>query len=243
MKCRLPIRKPTLVFYLVLTFLAIAVIMFIISTHSRVPEHHVVAATMLDVSVILDAGHGGLDGGAVSKNGTAEAPITLEISKKTQAVMGFVGISSVLTRETEQSLGYDPLASLRDNKNTDLQKRLKIAGNYPDSVFISVHLNQFSQEKYCGAQTFYGICNSKSESLAEKLQEQMVALLDPGNTRKAKKIPGSVYLMEHVENPAVTLECGFLSNPKEESLLKNDVYQVKIALAVMSGYLNYQKGS
>ena len=243
MKRKLPIRMSTLVFYLALTFFFLAVIIFIISTHSRVPEHHVTGTAAMNISVILDAGHGGMDGGAVSKNGTAEAPITLSISQKTQAVLGFVGVSSVLTRETDQSLGYDPSASLRDNKNMDLQKRLKIAEAYPNSVFISVHLNRFDQEKYYGAQTFYGVCNPQSKLLAEALQAKMIRVLDPENTRKAKRIPGTVYLMERVNNPAVTLECGFLSNPKEEALLKTDVYQVKIALAAMSGYLNYQRGS
>lgn len=243
MKRNLPIRKSTLAFYLVLTFFLLVAIIFVISTHSRVPEHHVAGNTMLDVAVVLDPGHGGMDGGAVSERGTMEAPITLSISQKSQAVLAFVGISSVLTRDTEQSLDYDPSASMRDNKNADLKKRLKITEQYPDSVFISVHLNRFSQEKYYGAQTFYGVCNPESKPLAEALQEQMICLLDPNNDRKAKRIPGMVYLMEKVQNPAVTLECGFLSNPREEALLKSNAYQVKIAIAVMFGYLNYQKGS
>ena len=243
MKRNLPIRKSTLTVYLILTFFFLTVIILVISSNSRVPEHHVAGDTMLDVAVILDPGHGGLDGGAVSENGTTEAPITLAISQKSQAVLSFVGVSSVLTRDTEQSLGYDPSASLRENKNADLRKRLKIAERYPSSVFISVHLNRFSQAKYYGAQTFYGVCNPESKHLAEALQEQMICLLDPQNERKAKRIPNTVYLMENVKNPAVTLECGFLSNPREEALLKSDIYQVKIALAVMSGYLHYQKGS
>lgn len=243
MKRKLPFRKSTLKFYLILTFALLAIIIKMISTHSRVPEHHVMGITMLDISVILDAGHGGMDGGAVSENGTMEAPITLDISKKSQAVLGFVGVSSVLTRDTGQSLGYNPSASLRDNKNADLQKRLKIAEQHPNSVFVSVHLNRFAQAKYYGAQTFYGVCNPESKFLAEALQTEMIHLLDPQNRREAKRIPGTVYLMERVKNPAVTLECGFLSNPREEALLKSNDYQVKIALAVMSGYLNYQKGS
>lgn len=242
MKENLPFRKKTLVFYLILTFAILAIIIMMIRTHSQVPEHHVAGNTMFNISVILDAGHGGLDGGAVSKQGTMEAPITLEISRKSQALLGFVGIPSILTRETEQSLGYNPSASVRENKNMDLKKRLKIAEQYSNSVFISVHLNRFAQEKYYGAQTFYGVCNPSSKALAEALQGEMVRLLDPKNERKAKRIPGTVYLMEHVKNPAVTLECGFLSNPREEALLKSDAYQVKIALAVLSGYLNYQKG-
>ena len=243
MKLYLPVRKATLTFYLALTFLFIIVIMMIIQVHSKVPEYHVGGNALFDIAVILDAGHGGQDGGAVSNNGVLEAPITLKISQKAQTIFRFCGISAVMTRENENSLGYDASASVRDNKNKDLKERLKIAEQYPGSVFISVHLNKFSQAKSCGAQTFYGIRHPNSKLLADIIQEKLVALLDPQNTRVAKRIPGTVYLMEYVENPAVTVECGFLSNPNEEILLQSDAYQTKLAISIMAGYFEYRKGS
>lgn len=243
MKDKLPVRVPTLVFYLVLTFFIIVVIIIIIKENSQIPEHHVLGSAVFDVSIVLDAGHGGPDGGAVSVNGVTEAPITLKICQRTHALFRFFGVHTVMTRDSSQSLGYDPSASLRDNKNTDLKERLKIAEQYTDSPFISIHLNQFSQSKYHGAQVFYGICNPDAKPLAEALQEKLVQLLDPSNTRVAKKIPGSVYLMEQVKSPAVTVECGFLSNPDEELLLQTEAYQTKIAIALLAGYFEYGKGS
>ncbi len=243
MRKELPIRKPTLFFYLTLTILVLIAIIMIISTHSRVPNYHVGGNTVLDIAVILDAGHGGQDGGAVSDHGVMEAPITLEISGKTQALLRFLGVSAVMTREDENSLGYDPSASLRDNKNADLRERLKVAEQHPDSLFISIHLNKFNQSKYYGAQVFYGICHPDAKTLAETMQKQMVALLDPNNTRVAKRIPGTVYLMERIKSPAITVECGFLSNPAEEQLLKSEAYQTKIAIALSAGYFEYRKGS
>lgn len=243
MKWCLPVRKPTLIFYLALTFLFLIVIIMIIGVHSRVPEYHVSVNVPFDIAVILDAGHGGQDGGAVSANGVLEAPITLEISRKTQLILRFLGVSALMTRENENSLGYDASATIRENKNTDLKERLKISRQYPESVFVSVHLNKFSQSQCSGAQAFYGVCNPDSKLLAESIQENLVALLDPQNTRVAKRIPGTVFLMERVENPAVTIECGFLSNPDEEVLLQSDSYQTKIAISIMAGYFEYRKGS
>lgn len=243
MRLELPVRKATLMFYLALTFLLLAAIIIIVSVHSQIPEHHVDGNALFDVSVILDPGHGGLDSGAVSKNDVAEAPITLAISKKTQLLFRFFGISALMTREDENSLGYNPSASMRENKNADLQGRLKISERYPESLFISVHLNKFHQSKYYGAQVFYGTRHPDAKELADALQRQMVALLDPQNTRVAKLIPGKVYLMEQVRSPAVTVECGFLSNPQEEQLLKSEVYQRKIAIALIAGFCDYQKGS
>lgn len=243
MKIHLPLRAKTLWFYLILTILVLAGIIMAISSNSQVPEHHVSGNAFLAVGVILDAGHGGQDGGAVSQNGVTEAPITLNICKKTQALLRFFGVSAVLTRENEASLGYDSTASLRDNKNADLRERLKIAEQYPDSLFLSIHLNKFGQSQYHGAQVFYGVCHPNAKPLAEALQKQMVDLLDPSNTRVAKQIPGTVYLMERVQSPAVTVECGFLSNPQEERLLQTEAYQTKIAIALTSGYFEYCKGS
>ena len=243
MKRSFPFRKATVQFYLALTICLIVVIIIIIQTRSKVPEHHVSSDADLSISVILDAGHGGLDGGAVSPNGTAEAPITLEIARKTQALLRFYGISAVMTRDDDNSLAFDPSASLRDNKNADLRERLNIANQYPESLFISIHLNQFNQAKYHGAQVFYGTENPEAKRLAEMLQKKMVLVLDPENTRVAKRIPGTVYLMERVKSPAVTVECGFLSNPEEEILLQSKDYQRRISIALLAGYVEYQKGS
>ena len=243
MKRMLPIRVPTLIFYLTLTFLVLIVIIWIIGSHSKIPEYHVDGNAVVNVAVVLDPGHGGNDGGAISEHGVTEAPITLNICQKTQALLRFLGINAIMTRENADSLGYDSNASMRENKNADLRERLKIAEQYPDSLFFSVHLNKFEKSQYYGAQVFYGKSHPDAKRLAEVLQKQMVSILDPSNTRVAKQIPGSVYLMEQIQSPAVTIECGFLSNPQEEVLLQTKEYQTKIAIALIMGYFEYCKGS
>ena len=189
--------------------------------------------------LFLDAGHGGLDGGAVSKNGTEEAGINLAIAQKTQLFLRFLGISGKLTRTDEQSLEYNPDASARENKNRDLNARLSLSKSSPELDFLSIHLNKFEQEKYHGAQVFYSPNTERSAVLAECLQSSLRSVLDPQNDRRIKLAPDSVMLMKNINSPAVTIECGFLSNAQEEELLKTASYQTKIAIAISGGYIQY----
>lgn len=230
-------RIKTLIFYGILTWLTLIAIILIITVNSQ--TKFVASEVRLDADVILDAGHGGMDGGAVSADGVCEAPITLQIAKKTQLLLGFYGTTAVMTRSDDTSLDYRPEASTRENKNADLHARLSIARQYPDCAFLSIHLNQFSQPKYAGAQVFYG---AEGQGLAEVLQDRLRAVLDPNNTRVCKPAPDGVFLMKNISAPAVTIECGFLSNPQECTLLQQDPYQTKIALAITSAYQQYNRG-
>ena len=230
-------RWKTLLFYGILTLLTLIAIILIITVNSQtkfayeqVPFH---------VDVILDAGHGGMDGGAVSVDGVCEAPITLSIAGKTQALMGFCGIQALMTRSDDASLDFQPDASARANKNADLNARLKIARQYPDCPYLSIHLNQFPQAQYAGAQVFYG---GSGEQLALALQDGLRAALAPENNRVCKPAPEGVFLMKNISAPAVTIECGFLSNPEECALLQQNSYQTKIALAITTGYQQYNRG-
>lgn len=189
--------------------------------------------------LFLDAGHGGMDGGAVSKNGVAEADINLSITLKTQYLLRFLGINAQLTRVDEQSLDFNPDGSARENKNADLQARLKMAKAQPELDFLSIHLNKFEQEKYYGAQVFYSPNTERSKDLAQCLQDNLRDVLDKNNDRRIKLSPDTVMLMKNINSPAVTIECGFLSNPNEEQLLQQDSYQSKIAIAITSGYIQY----
>lgn len=228
-------RVTTLLFYIALTILALAVILLIITVNSKPRRANANAGGKLEV--LLDAGHGGMDGGAVSPDGICEAPITLAISKKTRLVLGFAGISAGMVRETDASLDYSPDASARSNKNADLNARLKLAKAHPDCAFLSIHLNQFSQSAYHGAQVFYSSNHKDSVSLAESLQKHLRLCLDTENQRQCKPAPEGVFLMKNITSPAVTVECGFLSNPEECALLQQERYQTKIALAIACGYL------
>ena len=192
-----------------------------------------------EYQLLLDAGHGGLDGGAVSPNGVSEAEINLAITLKTQALLRFVGISGDLTRTDGQSLNYNPDASARENKNADLNARLALSKERPELDFLSIHLNKFEQEKYYGAQVFYSPNTERSKQLAQCLQDNLRLVLDKDNDRRIKLAPDSVMLMKNINSPAVTIECGFLSNAREEALLQQDTYQTKIAIAIANGYIQY----
>lgn len=228
-------RPGTLLFYGVLTLLSITVILFLIITGSR--PRRTALETGARLEVLLDAGHGGMDGGAVSPEGVCEAPITLSVSRKTQLLLGFAGVSAGMVREDEGSLDFSPEASARQNKNADLNARLALARSHPECPFLSIHLNQFSQTVYSGAQVFYSPNHPKSVPLAETLQKTLRQALDPANDRKIKPAPEGVFLMKNITAPAVTIECGFLSNPEECTLLQQETYQTKIALAIACGYL------
>lgn len=230
-------RWKTLVFYGILTLLTLIAIILVITVNSQ--TKFASGEIRLQADVILDAGHGGMDGGAVSPDGVCEAPITLAIAKKSQALFGFCGVNALMTRADESSLDYHEGGSVRENKNADLNARLAVAKQYSGCPFISIHLNQFSQAKYSGAQVFY---NKEGLELAQPLQEALRAVLDPGNDRVCKPAPEGVFLMKNIGAPAVTVECGFLSNPEECARLQQDVYQTKIALAIVSGYETYDRG-
>lgn len=230
-------RWNTLVFYGILTLLTLIAIILVITVNSK--TKFAAGEIRLQVDLILDAGHGGMDGGAVSPDGVCEAPITLAIARKSQVLFGFWGKNALLTRADERSLDYREGSSARENKNADLSARLAVAKQYPDCPFLSIHLNQFSQAQYSGAQVFY---NGKGQGLATALQGQLRAVLDPGNSRVCKPAPEGVFLMKNIDGPAVTVECGFLSNREECTRLQQDSYQTKIALAIVSGYEVYDRG-
>lgn len=230
-------RWKTLVFYGILTLLTLIAIILVITVNSR--TKFAVGEVCLNADVILDAGHGGMDGGAVSPDGVCEAPITLAIAQKCQALFGFCGKTALMTRNDDRSLDYQEGKTTRENKNADLHGRLTVAKQYPNCPFLSIHLNKFSQTQYSGAQVFY---NGAGQQLAQILQDQLRAVLDPENTRVCKPSPEGVFLMKNITAPAVTIECGFLSNPEECAKLQNDRYQTRIALAIVSGYETYDRG-
>lgn len=181
--------------------------------------------------LILDAGHGGEDGGAVSPGGHKESQINLDITLKLDRLMAFLGEPMLLLRETDISLHEPGAVTLREKKVSDLKNRAKTAGQYPDAALISIHQNSYPEEKYRGTQVFYAPTEG-SEQLAGAIQQAVSLHLQKENKRQEKLIPDSVYLMNHIENTAVLVECGFLTNLEEERLLQNEVYQRKLALVL-----------
>jgi len=186
--------------------------------------------------LILDAGHGGEDGGAVSLTGAPESGINLAVVLKTDQLLGFYGIQPMLLRETDISL-HDPDAeTLREKKVSDLHNRVAAIEGTANALVVSIHQNIFSNPAYHGAQVFYR-AGEESKALAKLMQDTLREGLDPANKRTPAQIQDSVYLMKHITCPAVLVECGFLSNPEEEAKLRSGAYQSRLALCVASAVL------
>lgn len=184
--------------------------------------------------VIIDAGHGGVDGGAVSCTGKEESNINLEIALRLDDLMHLLGMQTYMIRSEDISI-YTSGDTIAAKKVSDLKNRVKIINETPNGVLISIHQNYFEDSRYSGAQVFY----KDDPTLAKQLQTAFVKTLNPGSNRKVKKANG-VYLMQNVNCPAALIECGFLSNNTEEAKLNSDDYQKKICCvigAVVSCYI------
>jgi len=195
------------------------------------------ASASQDPVVIIDPGHGGADGGAEG-GGLEEKTLNLDISLRLKDMLQFFGYTVVMTRTEDASTG----GSGGFNKRKDLNARAKLADAHAGAPFISVHMNKFDDDAPWGTQVFYSGNHESSKPLALCLQEEVRGLLQPKNHRQIKPAPGSVFLMKAVKNPAVIVECGFLSNPGEVSLLKDEKYRSELAFAIACGYLRYETG-
>ena len=192
--------------------------------------------------IIIDAGHGGEDGGTQSSTGTLEKDINLSISLKLSLIMSSLGYDTILIRDEDKMIYGDGCTTQREKKVSDIRNRMAVIDENPDSIFLSIHQNHFSQSKYNGAQVFYSPNNEKSMLIADSVQKSIVNLLQNDNERKIKKSGKEIYLLYHAQSPAVMVECGFMSNPGEALLLNDENYQKKMALAIAAGVSEYIKG-
>lgn len=189
-------------------------------------------------TIVVDAGHGGEDGGATGKSPKPEKDINLAISKDLQQLLTAAGYRVIMTRTTDTSLS-DPLNTIRERKASDLHNRLKLIQSQGNCIFISIHENFFEQSQYSGTQVFYSTNNGKSKDLAEAIRCQVVGQLQKENTRAIKPATSSIYLLWNAKVPAVLVECGFLSNEQEAVALNQEAYQKKIAFCIYCGLLDY----
>lgn len=190
-------------------------------------------------TLVIDAGHGGFDGGAVGTSGTTEQDINLSIARRLACLAEYFGVHTVLTRPDENALAYDPSRSVRENKIADIKAREEIVAQTQSPIFLSIHLNKFSDPQYHGAQVFYSPNHAGGRVLAELLQTSLVQGCDPENHRQAKQAESTIYLLKKLECPAVIVECGFLSNAAEEAKLNESGYHKRLAGAILCGYLQY----
>ena len=191
-------------------------------------------------TVVIDAGHGGVDGGATSCTGVLESQFNLEIALKLRDLCNFLGIKTVMIRETDCSV-YTAGETIAQKKVSDLKERVRIVNSTENSVLVSVHQNLFSDEKYSGAQVFYAPTEG-SQTLAKSIQALFIKTLNPGSRRQEKKAD-SIYLMQHINCPGVLVECGFLSNRQEEYLLRSKDYQQKVCCVIAGSVSNFLYGT
>lgn len=187
--------------------------------------------------IIIDAGHGGVDGGAVSCTGVSESQINLEISLRLNDLFHLLGIQTVMIRDMDKSV-YTEGETIAAKKVSDIKERVRIANTTPKAIYLSIHQNHFSDPQYRGAQVFYN-AQEGSRELAEYMQGTMRKYLDADNKRQCKKTSG-IYLMEHINCPGILIECGFLSNPGEEAKLRDSGYQKKLCCVISSVTAQYQ---
>ncbi|MCH5354031.1 MAG: N-acetylmuramoyl-L-alanine amidase [Acutalibacter sp.] len=190
-------------------------------------------------TVVLDAGHGGEDGGAVGVNGELEKDINLSIALELEKFLKQNNFEVVMIRSGDYSVGDQSLSTVSERKRSDTRARLRTVEETGDCILLSIHQNHFSQSKYDGAQVFYSENREESAVLAEAIRQSIVSSLQTENHRENKPAGNSIYLLHNCQVPAVLVECGFLSNPAEAEKLTQEGYQKAMATAIYNGLIDY----
>ena len=202
----------------------------VMSTANPIKENELV--------IIVDAGHGGSDGGAVAPDGTFESVLNLQIADKLNDTLSAIGFKTYMTRTDDNSIG-DSSSTIRSEKVSDIHKRMDIMNSFENCIFVSVHQNFYSGVSSWGTQVFYSGNNSESELIAQSVQSSVSEILQNDNKRMVKKSGSEIYLLYRAEKPAILIECGFMSNINELKKLKNETYQKEIAYSITNGIINY----
>lgn len=189
--------------------------------------------------VVIDAGHGGEDGGTSSAGGLCEKDVNLDIAQILCDMYRANGVTVVMTR-TDDRLLYDRNVNYMGRKKAlDLAARLKICEETPDSIFLSIHMNAFTDPKYSGLQVWYSPHDPDSQSIAYAIQTEVEKELQKENKRKIKKADSKIYILDNARSPAVLVECGFLSNPDEAKRFESEEYRQMIAFTIFAATMDY----
>ncbi len=216
------------------------VVAFFLGTGALVRHSVEAAASLQPIGVrpvfVIDAGHGGEDGGTTGLAGTGESQVNLAIARRLNALLRLMGYDTIMTRTEDVSLhtGGD---TIRSRKQSDLRRRVEIANGQPSCLFISIHQNHFPDSRYSGPQVFH---TDGSENLARELQSALNRVLAPTSRRTAKLSTG-VYVMQHLDHPGILVECGFLSNSDEEQKLRSADHQKQLAAVIAAVVAGSQK--
>lgn len=223
---------------LILIFGGLTITLHLRRTAEQEAAAEVFAVPATNKVVIIDAGHGGIDAGAVA-NGIEEKNINLQIALKLQEYIEQSGGVAILTRDSDESTQDPNRSSNISQKKSDLMERKAAMEKYGADIFISIHMNKFEQEKYRGAQVFYASNGEESKRLGEIIQQSLKETLADGNTREAKKSGSGIYILKNAAVPSALVECGFLSNAEEAKLLQSEEYQQKVAWGIYIGIVKY----
>ncbi len=224
-------------------FTAVAIIFSsvgaMLSEYTVADIHSVADGSDERISIVIDPGHGGEDGGASAYGDVPEKALNLYIGLIMRDMLVFFGVDAVMTRSDDVLL-YDPNSDYKGHKKSqDLSNRLKIARNTPNAIMISVHMNAFPESKYKGTQVYFSPNNDSSRILAGTIQENVKNMIDPQNGRKIKKADKNIYLLNYFEGTGVLIECGFLSNPDEYNALCDPAYRQKLSAVFCGSILQY----
>lgn len=219
--------------------LAIAVLLAIVALSTE-PSAEKASAPGEQI-LVIDAGHGGADGGAVAADGTLESGINLDIALRLEALARFWGLDTVMTRSSEDIAYPSDATSIAAKKKADQHARVGLINNTPGAVLLSIHQNNYPAASPHGIQVFYGTA-SGSEDFAKLLQGNLTAQISPDNRRVASPVDKGIFLMKKANCTAVLVECGFLSNSGDLSNLKTDSHRLKLATVMLASYLQYTRG-
>lgn len=192
-------------------------------------EEDVLALALLGKVIVIDAGHGGFDPGAIGVSGVLEKDVNLAISQRVAALLRQVGASVVETRTED--------VALADSKSADIKKRVEIAEEVGAELFVTVQANSIADSRWHGAQVFYARDSEEGEGLSKSIQAAMTSVLQ--NTDRVAKSIDNIYVVNRLAIPSIVVEVGFLSNPDEERLLADSAYQQLAAYAIFLGIVGY----
>lgn len=204
-------------------------------------KHLQTSSEPLSATLVIDAGHGGADGGAVASNGTLESEINLDIALRLEALAEFWGIPTVMTRSTNEIEYPESAETLSAKKKADQDARIDLIQNTPGAVLISIHQNYYPSTAPWGIQVFFGSISGSSQ-LAELTQMNLTCQLAPENRRLASAIDENIYLMRKITCPAILVECGFLSNETEREKLETENYRLELAAVMLASFQQYTEG-
>lgn len=215
------------------------VVIFAGVSYNELDKIHTVSAdTAAQHTLVIDPGHGGDDGGAVSADGVQEADINLAIGNRLNALSLLCGVDTVMTRTSAKIAYPDGADTIAARKVADQKQRVALINATPNAVLISIHQNQYPTPQPHGAQVLYAP-TAESAAFGASMHDMLVSQLDPENRRVASPISDDIYLMKNIDCPGILVECGFLSNPDELARLQSDAYQIQLSMTMLSSYLQY----